>query len=234
MKLSNFLDTALTDLQNGYSQIPLSGPSRIIGNFSEVFSARGDHTWCYFLCSFAISKVLRLTIECNIDSDDNIWFGIAFIPADVPTNKALFAAFKEIPSAADVWMMIKERSKIPLELYVTHGNLLSTNKDKEISRSVGKCGRFSCNVEIVNCLNVSLKNRNQCEKAFSDQGIRILKQSAFTQIPAVTDKKDLEALMNPSQWKIHDYKKYSNGSKVLEMLQNRFSEIYFVPWNSLS
>ncbi|CAG7819178.1 unnamed protein product [Allacma fusca] len=30
-----------------------------------------------------------------------------------------------------------------------------------ISRSVGKSGRFSCNVEIVNCLSVPLRNKNK-------------------------------------------------------------------------
>ncbi|CAG7817202.1 unnamed protein product, partial [Allacma fusca] len=83
-----------------------------------------------------------------------------------------------MPPAPDVWMMNNDWSKIPVELFVTRGNLLvrgkkrlsnrkgaefsqSTNKDGSISRSVGKCGRFSCNVEIVNCLNVPLRNRNK-------------------------------------------------------------------------
>ncbi|CAG7690014.1 unnamed protein product [Allacma fusca] len=94
MKLSNFLDTALTDLQNGYCHFSVSGPSRVVGNTSEVFSSQGNKSRCFFLCSFEISKVLRLTIEY------------------------------------DVWMMMKERSKIPLELFVTHENLLVQFQDQ--------------------------------------------------------------------------------------------------------
>ncbi|CAG7733005.1 unnamed protein product, partial [Allacma fusca] len=37
----------------------------------------------------------------------------------------------------------------------------------------------------------------------------------------VTEKKDLEALMNPNEWKIHDYVKYSNASKTLEVISDR-------------
>ncbi|CAG7701401.1 unnamed protein product, partial [Allacma fusca] len=42
----------------------------------------------------------------------------------------------------------------------------STNQDGSISRSEGKRGRFPCNVEIVNCLNVPLGNRNKCDTNF--------------------------------------------------------------------
>ncbi|CAG7830202.1 unnamed protein product [Allacma fusca] len=135
-----------------------------------------------------------------------------------------------------------------------------------ISRSVGKSGRFSCNVEIVNHLNVPLRNRNNFYSNSNDKDYlpleiqsfhreRFLGSSdtnleamfsyeilstdlalvialkvgpgtnsfaaAFSQIPAVTEKKDLEALMNPSQWKIHNYKKHSNASKTLECIFNK-------------
>ncbi|CAG7816950.1 unnamed protein product, partial [Allacma fusca] len=45
--------------------------------------------------------------------------------------------------------------------------------------------------------------------------------ATLSEIPAVTEKKDLEALMDPSQWKIHDYKKYLNASKTLEVISDR-------------
>ncbi|CAG7829575.1 unnamed protein product, partial [Allacma fusca] len=176
MKLSNCLDTALTDLRNGSPCFPISGPSRILGNFSEVFSS-------------------------------------------------------------------------------------GYRNDGTISRSVGKSGRFSCNVEIVNCLNVPLRNRNQFYSNSNEKDLWPLEipsfhresflgssdsnfegmfsyeilstdlalvialkvgpgsnsfAAAFSQIPAVTEKKDLEELMNPSQWKIHDYKKCFNASKTFE------------------
>ncbi|CAG7832459.1 unnamed protein product [Allacma fusca] len=45
--------------------------------------------------------------------------------------------------------------------------------------------------------------------------------AAFSQIPAFTEKKDLKALMNPSEWKIHDYKKCSDASKTVEVIRDR-------------
>ncbi|CAG7786030.1 unnamed protein product [Allacma fusca] len=162
-----------------------------------------------------------------------------------------------MPPAHDVCMITKGRSKIPLEIFVTHGNLLVR---------VGKSGRFSCIVEIVNCLNVPLRNRNEfysnsndndfwpleiqsfhretfsgssdsnLETMFSyeilstDLALVIASKvgpgtnsfaATFSEIPAVTEKKDLEAWMDPSQWKIHDYKKYLNASKTLEVISDR-------------
>jgi len=215
-------------------------------------------------------------------------------------------------STPDVWMMTKQDSKIPQELFVSHGNLLvrghmtigprsivrieimellhiswlisvvkgkkrlihgksfefnqSRNKGGSISGSVGKRGRFSCNVEIANCLNVPLRNRNKLYSNFNDKDFCPLEiqpfhresflgssdtyleamfsyeidstdlalvialkvvpganscAAAFSQIPAVTEKKDLEALMNPGQWKIHDYKTVLNASNTLEVIRER-------------
>ncbi|CAG7723786.1 unnamed protein product, partial [Allacma fusca] len=45
--------------------------------------------------------------------------------------------------------------------------------------------------------------------------------AAFSQIPVFTEKKDHKALMNPSEWKIHDYKKCSDASKTVEVIQDR-------------
>ncbi|CAG7731944.1 unnamed protein product, partial [Allacma fusca] len=115
--------------------------------------------------------------------------------------------------------------------------------------------------EIVNCLNVPLRNRNKwysnsndkdfwpleipsfhresffgsSDSAFegmfsyeipsTDQTLVIALKvgpvsnsfaAAFSLIPAATEKKDLEALMNPNQWNIHDYKKCCNASKTVE------------------
>ncbi|CAG7824555.1 unnamed protein product, partial [Allacma fusca] len=44
--------------------------------------------------------------------------------SDVPTNNTLLNILHQLPPAPDVWMMTKEWSKIPLELFVTRGNLL--------------------------------------------------------------------------------------------------------------
>jgi len=316
MKLSNFLESALTDLQcHCWIGSRHSGPTRVVGNFSEVFSFRGDMkpyaSYCTVLCSFAISKVLRLAIYCNTHPDGTIRFAIGFTPADVPTNETLFFILNEMPPAPDVWMMNKEWSEIPLELFVTRGNLLvrghmtngprsmvhveilelngiswphsvfkgkkrlsngkavefnqSTNKGGSISGSVGKC-RFSCNVEIVNCLNVPLRNRNKFYSNSNDKDFWPLEiqsfhresflgssdtnfeamfsyeilstdlalvialkvgpgtnsfAASFAQIPAVTEKKDLEALMNPNEWKVHEYVKYSNTSKTLDIISVR-------------
>ncbi|CAG7786738.1 unnamed protein product, partial [Allacma fusca] len=256
--MSNCLDTALTDIQNGYTYYSISGPSRVLGNFSEVISS-GYPVPYNFMCSFAISKVLRLTMHCLSFANNNIWFGIGFTPADVPTNPTLLTTLNQMPPSTDVWMMNKQESKIPLELFVTHGNLLV--RDGTISRSVGKSGRFSCSVEIVNCLNVPLRNRNKFYSNSNDKDLWPLEipsfhresflgsndsnfegmfsyeivstdlalviafkvgpgsnsfAAAFSQIPADTEKKDLEELMNPSQWKIHDYKKCFNASKTFE------------------
>ncbi|CAG7729958.1 unnamed protein product, partial [Allacma fusca] len=262
MKLSNFLESALTDLQCHFVWGSRhSGPTRVVGNFSEVFSFRGvDQNWCSFLCSFAISKVLRLAIYCNTPPDGTILFGIGFTPADVPTNETLFFILNEMPPAPDVWMMNKQSRKKRLSNGKAVEFNQSTNKGGSISGSVGKC-RFSCNVEIVNCLNVPLRNRNKFYSNSNDKDFWPLEiqpfyresflgssdtnleamfsyeilstdlalvialkvgpgtnsfAAAFSQIPAVTEKKDLEALMNPNEWKIHEYVKYSNASKTLE------------------
>ncbi|CAG7733518.1 unnamed protein product, partial [Allacma fusca] len=37
----------------------------------------------------------------------------------------------------------------------------------------------------------------------------------------VTEKKDLEALMSPNEWKVHEYVKYSNTSKTLDIISVR-------------
>ncbi|CAG7662399.1 unnamed protein product, partial [Allacma fusca] len=37
----------------------------------------------------------------------------------------------------------------------------------------------------------------------------------------VTEKNDLEALMNPNKWKIHEYVKSSNASKTLDIISVR-------------
>ncbi|CAG7825833.1 unnamed protein product, partial [Allacma fusca] len=105
MKLSNFLESALTDLQYYFwTGSKNSGPTRVVGSFSEVFSFSGDQNCCDFLCSFGISKVLR---------------------------------------------------------------------------SVGKCGRFSCNIEIVNCLNVPLRNRNKWYSNSNDKDFWPLEIQSF-------------------------------------------------------
>ncbi|CAG7724579.1 unnamed protein product [Allacma fusca] len=212
MKFSNFLESALTDLQCDFGcGSRHSGPTRVVGNFSEVFSFRG-------------AMISNLSYS------------------DVPTNETLINKLNQMPPAPDVWMMTKEVS------------------------SVGKCRRFSCNVEFVNCLNVPLRNRNKFysnsnDKDFvppeiqsfhresflgsSDTNLEAMFSyeilstdlalvialkvgpgtnsfaAAFTEIPAVTEKKDLEALMNPNEWKIHDYVKYSNASKTLEVISVR-------------
>ncbi|CAG7734799.1 unnamed protein product, partial [Allacma fusca] len=46
IKLSNFLNTALSDLHNAYPQFSVTGPSRVVGNNSEVFSSRGHQYAC--------------------------------------------------------------------------------------------------------------------------------------------------------------------------------------------
>ncbi|CAG7717689.1 unnamed protein product, partial [Allacma fusca] len=138
----------------------------------------------------------------------------------------------------------------------------STSKDGSISRSVGKSGRFSCNVEIVNCLNVPLRKRNIWYFNSNDKDIWPLEiesfqresflgssdmnfeamfsyeivstdlalviafkvgsgnsfAAAFSLIPAVAGKNELQALMNRNEWKIHDYKKHSNASKTSEVI----------------
>ncbi|CAG7733591.1 unnamed protein product [Allacma fusca] len=124
-KLSNCLDTAITDFQEeGYNFLSISGPSRVAGNFSEVFFSRGCPYDFSMLWSFAISEVLRLTMYCRIFCDNYIYFGIGFTPADVPANHTLLCTLGQMPPATDVWMMLKNRSDIPLELFVTHGNFL--------------------------------------------------------------------------------------------------------------
>ncbi|CAG7821072.1 unnamed protein product [Allacma fusca] len=58
--MTNFLESVLIDPQyyclcgskNG-------GPTKVVGNFSEVFSFKGDPNVCEILCSLAISRVLR-------------------------------------------------------------------------------------------------------------------------------------------------------------------------------
>ncbi|CAG7833800.1 unnamed protein product [Allacma fusca] len=227
MKLSNFLESTLTDPQYCFCDgSKNSRPTRVVGNFSEEFSFSGGKDRCEFL-------------------------------SDVPTNQLLLSTLYSMPPAPDVWMMAKEYSKTPLELFVSHGNLLVR---------VGTSGRFSCNIEIANCLNVPLRNRNKWysnsnkndfwpleiqsfhresflgssvtnfdaifayEIVSTDLALIIALKvgpgtnsfaAAFSQIPAVNGKNELEALMNPNEWKIHNYKKCSNASKALEVISDR-------------
>ncbi|CAG7709335.1 unnamed protein product, partial [Allacma fusca] len=153
------------------------------------------------------------------------------------------------------------RNNGPLRVVGNFSEVFSFNGSPYSFCSVGKSERFSCNVEMVNCLNVPLIIRNKyysnsIGKDFPPLEIRSFHRknflassdtsfeaifayeifstdlafgiglkvgpgtnsfaAAFSQIPAVTEKNELEALKNPSQWKIHDYKKTLRASNTLE------------------
>ncbi|CAG7820617.1 unnamed protein product [Allacma fusca] len=65
--MTNFLDSVLTDPQYYFwVGSKNSGPSYVDGSFSEVFSFNGEFDYCSFLCSFAISRVLRFSCIVQI------------------------------------------------------------------------------------------------------------------------------------------------------------------------
>ncbi|CAG7734357.1 unnamed protein product, partial [Allacma fusca] len=142
MKLSNFLESALTDLQCYFSfGSRNTGPMRVAGNFTEVFSFHGARYGCDFLCSFVISEAMRLTIRCFSCTSGDIYFGLGFTPAEVLTNHELLHTLHEMPLKPGVWMINKQSTKFPLESFAINGNLLAR--------------------EIANCLNVPLRNGNE-------------------------------------------------------------------------
>ncbi|CAG7830495.1 unnamed protein product [Allacma fusca] len=311
--MTNFLDSVLTDPQyHFWYGSENSGPSKVDGSFSEVFSFKGSSGVCQFLCSFAISGILRLVIRCASYSEGYIYLGIGFTPADIFMNRSLDDKLWEISPAPDVWTN-KKSTKVPLEHVVTHGNLLlrghmsngprsivhveilefnpmfgslrsliggkqrivdgkslemlrSPQNSQTNSKSAKNIQRFSCVVEIVNCLSVRLSKRNNwycnskennalpleilplhreslfvsgetnleamfCYEIISTDLALVIAlkvgsggksfAAAFVPIPAVTEKKELKALMDENQWKTHDYKKNANANEGLQRIAIR-------------
>ncbi|CAG7733144.1 unnamed protein product [Allacma fusca] len=165
--MTNLLDSVLTDPQYYlWSDSKISGPSKVDGGLSEAFSFKGHSSYCFVLCSFAISKNLRLVILCFSSSDVGNRFGLGFAPADVSTDQTLEGILYKIPTGPDAFFLT-EWSKVPIKHFMTHGNLLMkgsprpTNNAETNSKLVRIIERFSCNIEIVNCLSVPLRNRNR-------------------------------------------------------------------------
>ncbi|CAG7731438.1 unnamed protein product [Allacma fusca] len=64
--MTNLLDSVLTDPQYYlWSDSKISGPSKVDEGFSEAFSFKGHSSYCFVLCSFAISRDLRFS--CTIE-----------------------------------------------------------------------------------------------------------------------------------------------------------------------
>ncbi|CAG7822520.1 unnamed protein product, partial [Allacma fusca] len=223
IKLTNSLDFVLSDPQyHFWFGSKNSGPPKVDGSFSEVFHFKGD--------------------------------SISYVSTDQTLNDKLL----EISPAPDVWFP-KKHSEVPLERFVTHGNLLLRGHMSNGPRSI-----FSCVVEIVNCLSVPLSSPNNwyCnseennrlpleilalhresffasgetnfeamfsyEIISSDLALVIALKvgsggksfaAAFVPIPAVTEKKELDALMGKNQWKTHEYKTNANANEGMQCLQ---------------
>ncbi|CAG7828040.1 unnamed protein product [Allacma fusca] len=126
LKLSNFLNSALSNPEYYlWFASSVTGPSEVLPSTSDVFSFAGDWVCCAFLCSYEISKLLRLTLYClSYGNDNGIAMGIAFTPGDVPTNLKLFNSLLHFPVVPDV-CIIKPPNKFPLETFVNHGNLVA-------------------------------------------------------------------------------------------------------------
>ncbi|CAG7719314.1 unnamed protein product, partial [Allacma fusca] len=106
--MTNFLDSALTDPQFlFYSSSKDSGPLKVKGSFSEAFAFKGGGYNCSFLCSFAISRVLRFSCVVEIVnclgvplSNRNNWYcnseANIFLPLEIlPLHRESFFASDE-------------------------------------------------------------------------------------------------------------------------------------------
>ncbi|CAG7826317.1 unnamed protein product, partial [Allacma fusca] len=248
MKLSNYLDTALTDPQyHFYQGSGNSGPPRVAAKFSEVFSFSGEHL-CEFLSDVPTDQSLFRALNSMPPATD-VWMTKPYLktPLELFVSHGNFLA----------------RGKKRLIDGKSFEFNQSTNKDGSISRPAGKLSTFACNVVIENCLNVPLRNRNKFYSNSSDKDFWPLEiqsfhretflgssdtkfeamfsyeilssdlalvialkvgpgtnsfAAAFSQIPAVSGKNELEVLMNSNDWKVHGYKKCSNAINTLESL----------------
>ncbi|CAG7819177.1 unnamed protein product [Allacma fusca] len=232
--MSNFLDTTITDPQyHFYQGSRNSGPKRVVGKFSEVFSFSGED-------------------RC-----------IGFTPADVPTDESLFRALYSMPPATDVWMtkpysktpvelLVTRRNLLVRDGSISRsvGKIARFSCNVEIANFLNvplrNRNKFYCNsndkdfwpLEIqsfhretfLGSSDTNFKAMFSYEILSTDLALVIALKvgpgynsfaAAFSQIPAFTEKKDLKALMNPSEWKIHDYKKCSDASKTVEVIRDR-------------
>ncbi|CAG7824380.1 unnamed protein product, partial [Allacma fusca] len=273
IKLSNFLDPAITDPQYYiWSGAKDAGPLTVPGNFSEVFSFSGD--------SKAYERLLDTLYENSPVPD--LW--CPSLMSDVPIElfvthgNFLMRGHMTNGPRSIVHVEILEFNPIfgsPSSVFggkqrIVDGKSLesirSTISLGANSKSVRNIGRFSCIVEIVNCLSIPLRNQsiwycNSENNNFLPLGILPLHRESFlgsdetifeaifsyeimstdlalvialkvgsgcksfaatfVPIPAITEKKELEELMNRNDWKTHDYKIYSNTSEGAQLISIR-------------
>ncbi|CAG7835684.1 unnamed protein product, partial [Allacma fusca] len=138
LKLSNFLERELTDPKYHFwhgSKKDQFSVTKIYPNVCEVITFVGDRYYCYFLCSFRICRDLRLTILCYVCYNGEIIFGMGFTPTDLPVDTVLFKTMNELPPLPDIWMT-KQTSKVPIEVFVNHGNIFARGHITNGPRSV--------------------------------------------------------------------------------------------------
>ncbi|CAG7831704.1 unnamed protein product, partial [Allacma fusca] len=164
IKLTNFLDSVLTDPQYHFGfGSKNSGPLNVVGSFSEVFSFKGDK-------NFSLDDRLL-----KISPAPDVWFPdeVSEVPVEFFVNHGnlIVRGHMSIGPAAIVHVEILEFSPMvgsPCSVIggkqrIVDGKSLdsirSPHNSQTNSKSVRKMERFSCVVEIVNCLSVPLSNR---------------------------------------------------------------------------
>ncbi|CAG7659406.1 unnamed protein product, partial [Allacma fusca] len=148
---------------------PLIGSDRI-----EAICFQGFGGSCEFLWSYAIgTTLLRLTIISRIHSNGYCVLGFGFSPRDLPVDASLYSVLTQYSNLPDHWVLCG-RSKSPVEIFSNQGSFfdpylalseLSSNfavtldNFRRVSSLVGSSDVFTCVMEVVNCLDVSLKLR---------------------------------------------------------------------------
>ncbi|CAG7829540.1 unnamed protein product, partial [Allacma fusca] len=201
--MTNFLDSALTDPQyHFWVSSKNSGPSNVDESFSEVFSFKGKY-WCQLLCSFAISRVLRKYHPHRM-------FGFINMIAKSHSSFS-FSCVVEIVNCLGVCLNNRnsyfcnseDNNLLPLEILPLHRESFFASDETSLE-AIFSYEIFSTDLAIVIALKVGSGG-----KSFA---------AAFVPIPAVTDKTELEALMDENQWKTHDYRINSNASEGVQSI----------------
>ncbi|CAG7825096.1 unnamed protein product [Allacma fusca] len=163
--MTNLLDSVLTDPQyHFWNGSKTSGPSKVDGSFSEVFSFKGKG-WYIVNC---------LSVRL---SNRNSWYCSS-----------------------------EANNPLPLEILSLHRKSFFASEETNLE-AIFSYEIISTNLALVIALKVVSGGNSFA--------------AAFVPIPAVTEKKELEALMDGNQWKSHDHKKFSNANEGMQRIAIR-------------
>ncbi|CAG7828014.1 unnamed protein product [Allacma fusca] len=191
IKLTNFLDSVLTDPQYHFWRgSKNSGPSKVDGSFSEVFSFKGN--WLSYVW---YNKISKDPLE-HFVTHGNLLLRVEIVNClSVPLS-----------NQNNWYCNSEENNLLPLEILPVHRERFfasgETNFEAMFSYEI-----ISTDLALVIALKVGSGG-----KSFA---------AAFLPIPAVTEKKDLDALMEEKHWKTHEYKKNANANEGMQLISIR-------------